>query len=55
MLKNSIKLVGTLAKASKTKSAPDVIKAGTETIGFANKIAKKKKKDESKRKQQARR
>ena len=59
MLKTALKLGSSLAKASKTKAAPDIIKAGAHTIGFVSKIAKpkknKKKKGEEDRKQRARR
>lgn len=54
MLKIAIKVAGSIAKASKTKTAPDIINAGTKTVGLVNKMAKKKKKDEE-RKQLARR
>ncbi len=55
MLKNTVKLAGTIAKAAKTKAPIDVIKAGSESLELVQKMAKKKKKDEDKRKQRARR
>lgn len=55
MLQKALKAAGTIAKAAKSKSTPDIIKAGTVTVGLLNKVTKKKKKDQDKRKQRARR
>lgn len=54
MLKGAVKLMGSIVKASKSKAVPDVIKAGTQAIGLAEKVTKKKKRDEPKKKQKVR-
>ena len=54
MLK-TLKVASKIVKAESSKSVPDIIKAGTATVGLVNKLAKKKKKtDEKKNKQRAR-
>lgn len=50
MLQKTLKVAGSIGKAANSKSAPDIIKAGNETIGLVGKMAKKKKKDDDKRK-----
>lgn len=49
MLTKTIKTLGSIAKAATTKKAPDVLKAGSETLGLLNKVTKKKKPEEKQR------
>jgi hypothetical protein len=49
MLGNAIKLAGTVAKAAKSKAVPDILKATSETIKFAGKASKTKKRSEKKK------
>lgn len=55
MLKNAIKLAGSIAQAGKTKNSLDFVKAGIDTVNLIDKAAKKKKKDEENRKKQTKR
>lgn len=49
MLTKTIKTLGSVAKAASSKSVPDIVRAGSETVGLVKKMAKKKKPEEKKR------
>ena len=52
MLNKALKVAGSTVKAAKSKSATDIIQAGTTAAGLVNQLVKRKKKEADDRKKQ---